>query len=273
MSSVTTIPLAVPRVAVPLVAVLVAQLPRAAAAVVWVIVLAGLGVFIWRRLQGVPIRGPRTDSSEPSSSPGSPGPSLGSGDGMPPVVPPLPTPSFPPLSSPSSPSSPPPSPPSSPPAAVPPAFPASTAPPAAGAAPGEARSGFFAPAASAGAAETAGSPAAPGERATVGEAVRGIVMPCGLAPVIDGSQSIPNPFRAAFLTTAANAATVGSGLADELERLGFTLSTSTPTELLARRDAIELRVVLYVNPAAATRGLERLFPAAPPGAVGVELST
>jgi hypothetical protein len=98
-------------------------------------------------------------------------------------------------------------------------------------------------------------------------------MPSGLSPVIDGSQSIPNPFRAAFLTTDADAATVGSTLADELERLGFTLSTSTPTELLARRDAIELRVVLYVKPETAKRGLDRIFPTAPPGSVGVELST
>ncbi len=98
-------------------------------------------------------------------------------------------------------------------------------------------------------------------------------MPCGLAPVIDGSQSIPNPFRAAFITTTADAATVGASLADELERLGFTLSTSTPTELLARRDTIELRVVLYVSPATAQRGLDRLFPAAPAGSVGVELIT
>jgi hypothetical protein len=98
-------------------------------------------------------------------------------------------------------------------------------------------------------------------------------MPCGLAPVIDGAQSIPNPFRAAFLTTTADAAAVGAGLADELERLGFTLSTPTATELLARRDSTELRVILYVSPATATRGLDRIFPAAPAGAVGVELST
>ena len=98
-------------------------------------------------------------------------------------------------------------------------------------------------------------------------------MPCGLTPVVDGVQSIPNPFRAAFLTTTADAPTVGAGLADELERLGFTLSTSTPTELLARRDGIELRVILYVSPATAQRGLDRIFPAAPGGSVGVELVT
>ena len=66
---------------------------------------------------------------------------------------------------------------------------------------------------------------------------------------------------------------MGAALADELERLGFTLSTSTPTELLARRDRTELRAVLYVNPATAQRGLDRIFPAAPAGSVGVELIT
>jgi hypothetical protein len=98
-------------------------------------------------------------------------------------------------------------------------------------------------------------------------------MPCGLTPVVDGTVSIPNPFRVAFLTTAASAAEVGAGIADELERLGFVLSTSTPTELLARRDGVEMRVVLYPSPAAAKRGLDPIFPAAPTGAIGLELVT
>ena len=105
------------------------------------------------------------------------------------------------------------------------------------------------------------------------EALRGIEMPSGLSPVIDGSVSIPNPFRVAFLTTTADAATVGAGLGDELERLGYQLTTATATEVLARKPGIELRVVLYPTPAKATRGLDQLFPVAPPGSVGVEFST
>jgi hypothetical protein len=230
---------------------LLAQLPRAGAAVVWLIVLGGLGTFIWRRIQGIPLRSERNKASE---STGPAEPVLPSS--LPPLVPPVaPTapfagssePSFPPLSSPAP-------------------DPSTTAP----ATSSGNRGGFFAPVAGA---DDDPARATGDGRATVGEAVRGITMPCGLTPVIDGVQSIPNPFRAAFLTTTADAATVGAGLADELERLGFTLSTSTPTELLARRDTIELRVVLYVSPATAQRGLDRIFPAAPPGSVGVELIT
>jgi len=98
-------------------------------------------------------------------------------------------------------------------------------------------------------------------------------MPCGLSPVIDGTVSIPNPFRAAFLTTEADAATVGAALGDELERLGYSLATVAATELVARRPGTQLRVVLYPTPAAARRGLDALFPAAPVGSVGLELST
>jgi len=138
------------------------------------------------------------------------------------------------------------------------------------AAPSTGRSGLFA------AAPDEGAPAAlpvGADRPTVAEALRGIAMPCGLSPVIDGRVSIPNPFRVAFLTTEADAASVGAAMGDELERLGYSLATVAPTELVARRPGAELRLVLYPTPAAARRGLDVLFPAAPAGAVGIELST
>ncbi|HEY5155718.1 MAG TPA: hypothetical protein VIJ47_13340, partial [Acidimicrobiales bacterium] len=102
---------------------------------------------------------------------------------------------------------------------------------------------------------------------------RGIAMPCNLTPVIDGSVSIPNPFRVAFLTAEAPAPTVGAALGDELQRLGFTLTTPAATELLARKPGVELRVMLYPTASAARRGLDLIFPAAPEGAVGVEFTT
>ncbi len=105
------------------------------------------------------------------------------------------------------------------------------------------------------------------------EATRGIAMPCNLSPVVDGTVSIPNPFRVAFLTTDADAVTVGAALGDELERLGFTLTTPAATELLARKPGVELRVVLYPTASAARRGLDLIFPAAPDHAVGVEFTT
>jgi hypothetical protein len=141
-------------------------------------------------------------------------------------------------------------------------------------APADGRTGFFAaePTIATTGGTTGPSPAGP-IRPTVAEALIGITMPCGLSPVIDGTVSIPNPFRVAFLTTDADAPTVGAGIGDELERLGFQLSTAAATELLARKPGVELRVVLYPRPSAAHRGLDTIFPLAPDGSVGVELST
>ena len=137
-------------------------------------------------------------------------------------------------------------------------------------APADGRKGFFT---ATPAVDAVGSRPVGTARPTVAEALSGITMPCGLSPVVDGSVSIPNPFRVAFLTTAADAATVGAGMADELERLGFQLSTAAATELLARKPGFELRVVLYPTPSAARRGLDIIFAIAPDGSVGVELST
>jgi hypothetical protein len=237
------------------------QLPSAVALLIWLAALGGLGAFIWRRVRGIPIRGQRkATTTDPYAG-------QASAASMPPVPPGAafpPAPTYPPAGG-------------IPPGAGPaePVDPyssssPSTLPTTPGPAPGaEVRGGFFA--------RTQGDEPAVGpgarSRPTVSEAVQGIVMPCGLAPVIDGSQSIPNPFRVAFVTTEADAPTVGAGLADELERLGFSLATVTPTELLARRDDAELRVVLYVNPATAKRGLDLVFPAVAANAVGVELIT
>ena len=129
------------------------------------------------------------------------------------------------------------------------------------------------PPAESGGAGAAGGPRRDAPRPTVVEAIRGIVMPCNLAPVVDGSVSIPNPFRVAFLTADADAVTVGAAIGDELQRLGFTLTTPAATELLARKPGVELRVMLYPTASAARRGLDLIFPAAPANAVGVEFTT
>jgi hypothetical protein len=134
------------------------------------------------------------------------------------------------------------------------------------------RSGFFAtrPSSSITTDATAATGAA---RPTVAEALEGIVMPCGLTPVVDGSSAHPNPYRVAFLTTDADGPTVGAAIGDELERLGYVLTTPAATELLARRSGAELRVILYPTPSRATRGLERVFPVVPDKSVGLEFSS
>ena len=136
------------------------------------------------------------------------------------------------------------------------------------------RTGFFAATPGAGSPGVSdGGRAVGGGRPTVVEALQGIVMPCNLSPVIDGAVSIPNPFRVAFLTADADAPTVGAALGDELQRLGFTLSTPAATELLARKSGTEVRVMLYPTASAARRGLDLIFPAAPDHAVGVEFTS
>jgi hypothetical protein len=238
-------------------AMVVSTLPLAARILVWIIVLVPLGIFIWRRMQGIPLRGPGPDGQprptrasrrralqhpDPAEPPAMPLPMFPAGPGadQPGVAPVAPVTLDPGVA---------------PPAAIPDAT----------------RGGFFAAAPSQ--AESGPAPAPDAARATVAEAVAGISMPAGLSPVPDVASRVPNPYRVAFLTDQAPAPEVGRALADELERLGFTLSTPAPTELLARRPGVELRVVLHPRAASAKRGIDLLFPAAAPDAVGVELST
>ncbi len=242
-------------------------LPVVGRILVWAIVLGGLGVFIWRRIQGIPIRDkPKTGTETSAPIPPFESPTAPMIPGSPPM-----NPSAGPTAGGPLPGAPPPGTAEADPGAIPLPPPAA---PGADMAPTAARGGFFAPAVNQPeAGDDAAVPSPTAGRPTVAEAVQGIVMPCGLSPVVDGSSSLPNPFRVTFLTRQAPAPEVGRALADELERLGFTLTTPATTELLARRDRTELRVVLYPTASSARRGLEQLFPAAGDGAVGVELST
>ena len=254
----------------------IAVLPPWAAALVWILALGGAGLFVYRRITGAS-KPKAVDPDEAADDATST--DIGASPGVPSaffVDPTTQRPGIPLSSTPPGPV---------PPAAAPPTITPSTAPPSTAGAPdpteaapstpapveptaASGRAGYFAAGG-----PSASDPVTGPKRLTVAEALRGIDMPSGLSPVIDGSVSIPNPFRVAFLTTVADAATVGSSLGDELERLGYQLTTATATEVLARKPGIELRVVLYPAPAKATRGLDQLFPVAPPGSVGIEFST
>lgn len=111
------------------------------------------------------------------------------------------------------------------------------------------------------------------ERPTVAEALQGVSMPCGLAPVPRPDEGLLGQYRVAFVTDGADAATVGAAVADELERLGYAVSSTSATEAVARRGAVVVRVTIYPRPGDAQRGDLPLFPAAPEGSVGVEFST
>jgi hypothetical protein len=237
----------------------IAVLPPWAATLVWILAIAGAVVFVYRRITGATKPKPTDGVDEvdgAASTTAEPAPGVPSAFFVDPTTqrPGIPLTSPPADTEPS--------------ATTPPDSPGVTdlTEPAATA---SGRAGYFA----AGGPADDADPVTGPKRLTVAEALRGIDMPSGLSPVIDGSVSIPNPFRVAFLTTSADAATVGAGLGDELERLGYQLTTATATEVLARKPGVELRVVLYPTPEKATRGLDQLFPVAPPGSVGVEFST
>lgn len=108
------------------------------------------------------------------------------------------------------------------------------------------------------------SDAPPPGRPTVAEAVTGIAVPCDLVPLVGGEARI-DPYRVVFSTDRADAATVGAALADELERLGYSLRSTSDHEAVAVRADLSLSVAIVTDLAG--------FPTAPPGGVVVVLST
>ncbi len=68
-----------------------------------------------------------------------------------------------------------------------------------------------------------------------------------------------------FFTDRADAATVGASLGDELERLGYTLHSTSETEVVATRPDASLQVSIPTDASS--------YPTAPAGSVLVVLST
>ncbi|NIR42306.1 MAG: hypothetical protein GWN79_29445 [Actinobacteria bacterium] len=78
--------------------------------------------------------------------------------------------------------------------------------------------------------------------ATLAEAVDGISMPCGLVPV--GGDRL-DPRHVAFSTTGHEPATVGTAMADELERLGYAITPLDDRSVRAERPGVELEVKIW----------------------------
>jgi hypothetical protein len=129
-------------------------------------------------------------------------------------------------------------------------------------APSTGRRGLFAPSTDATVAEPV---AAMGASITVAEAVRGIQMPCDLAPLVGSSPAAVDPHRVVFSTTTATAERVGGALADELERLGFSLRSVADNQAVATKPGAAVTVTIHTDLSA--------FPTAPAGSVVVTLAT
>jgi hypothetical protein len=97
-------------------------------------------------------------------------------------------------------------------------------------------------------------------------------MPCDLSPVIDPDR-VFDPYRVAFSTNTATAAAVGAGVGDELERLEFTLASTSAVQLSATKHGQRVVVTIHADPAAVTYGDGQAFRNMPPGSVVVEFQT
>ena len=76
-----------------------------------------------------------------------------------------------------------------------------------------------------------------------------------------------NDAHVSLLTSSAPAAVVGPAIADELERLGYTLEPKNDRELKARRNTDELVLGIVTSPAMLTDGDRPRYPTAADGDV------
>jgi hypothetical protein len=213
--------------------------------VFWLWLAVSLGVYgyrVWRRFTQEPGRGPE-------ATPGVLDPT--------PVSPTIATPVMPPVA-----------PPVMPPAAPPVTRPVPTVTPTASDVAGG-RGGLFA-----GSVPTPLSPtgSGTGPKPTVADVLTGIRMPSGLVPLVIDDRSL-DPYRVVFVTTGIAAPEVGAAVGDELERLGFTLSTTSNTQAWAERDGLQVAVTLVPAAHQIMDGDRRVYPTVPPDSVVVEFRT
>jgi hypothetical protein len=135
-----------------------------------------------------------------------------------------------------------------------------------------ARSGLFASAAQSDDAAAPTRLSRSEARPTVAELVQGIAMPCGLSPVVTTDRPM-DPYRVAFSTDTTTAETVGAAVGDELERLGFALTSTATNRLMATKDGEQLTVTLHTDAASLTTGDSSTYPTIPAGSVLVEFQS
>lgn len=104
---------------------------------------------------------------------------------------------------------------------------------------------------------------------SLAEAVDGITMPCDLTP-LTGEGTI-DPREVAFHTHGVHPATVGSSLADELERLGYAITPLDDRSIRARRGPDEIEARLWSTEIVSSDVMRERHPSAPEGALVVEL--
>ncbi len=118
-------------------------------------------------------------------------------------------------------------------------------------------------------AATSPAPAPPASGPTLAHLLAGFAFPVDLLPIVaDGST--PNDQSVSLICGEREAGDVGSGLADELERLGYGLAPINETTLRATRGDDVLTVQIDPTPDRADASGHRRFPAASAGDVVVD---
>jgi hypothetical protein len=95
-------------------------------------------------------------------------------------------------------------------------------------------------------------------------------MPCDLVPLM-AADGVLDPYHVTFMTTGVAAADVGAALGDELERLGFSLTSISDAQVVAQRGNAQVTVTLVPNADQAVDNDARRYPTVPAGSVVVDM--
>jgi hypothetical protein len=110
-----------------------------------------------------------------------------------------------------------------------------------------------------------------GRRPTIANLVQGISLPYDLAPLTTMVERPDVGDRVAFWSDRAPAEVVGAAVADEFERLGFTIEPVGSDTLRLSRDGQALMARLHASPGLSNIGGVPAFPSVPPNSVVLEL--
>ena len=110
-------------------------------------------------------------------------------------------------------------------------------------------------------------------RVTLAELLSGITLPHELVPLTHFGDTADLDTHVVVATNRASAEMVGTGLADALERLGFTVETTDEHTAVAEGPRGRLSIVVHPDGSAVLDGATHRFPTASTGTVVVELRT
>lgn len=108
---------------------------------------------------------------------------------------------------------------------------------------------------------------------TLADLLAGITLPHELVPLTQSAATADPANHLVVSTTRASAEAVTAGLAEELEGLGYTVSTTGPRTILAEGPRGQVAAEIHADGATVMEGGARRFPTAESGAVVVELRT